>query len=113
MLVLKIEFTFLQPYLSREDQDRNFRIWGKYPNSSFYCLENRDFSNFFSLAAVSTDPLSTIHPPLFTIQSEGLRGSPRRECEVQEEEIASSPIHDDIVHRYTNIYFIVCLSDHL
>lgn len=113
MLVLKIEFTFLQPYLSREDQDRNFRIWGNIQTAPFIAWKTATSVIFFSLAAVSTDPLSTIHPPPFTIQSEGLRGSPRRECEVQEEEIASSPIHDDIVHRYTNIYFIVCLSDHL
>lgn len=113
MLVLKIEFTFLQPYLSREDQDRNFRIWGNIQTAPFIAWKTVTSVIFFSLAAVSTDPLSTIHPPPFTIQSEGLRGSPRRECEVQEEEIASSPIHDDIVHRYTNIYFIVCLSDHL
>ena len=113
MLVLKIEFTFLQPYLSREDQDRNFRIWGNIQTAPFIAWKTATSAIFFSLAAVPTDPLSTIHPPPFTIQSEGLRGSPRRECEVQEEEIASSPIHDDIVHRYTNIYFIVCLSDHL
>ena len=35
MLVLKIEFTFLQPYLSREDQDRNFRIWGNIQTAPF------------------------------------------------------------------------------
>lgn len=109
-----IEFTFLQPYLSREDEARNFRIWDKYPNSPFYCLGNRDFNNlFFFLAVVSTDPLSTIHPLPFTIQSEGLRGSPARKWKLQEEEIASSLIHDDRVNRYTNIHFIVCLSYHL
>ena len=62
---------------------------------------------------MSTDPLSTIHPPPFTIQSEGLRGSPARKWKLQEEEIASSLIHDDRVNRYTNIHFIVCLSYHL